>query len=250
MWTIATLLIVRPPRALPPMSSASSCRLEECALSFHSPPPVSRTAKTDLVSPTQNSLSFDLPAENLPARLDEYLTERRTAPAFNSFEYVLKDILANQEAAEQALAERERLKAVEEEKEKAANGGYSGWMAVMRKALVQNTLPEVKDVPKKVASTDPSLARASFLLRLVRIFGADRSTSLFQLPHTAVHKIPTPKLGPSLSSRTTKSSPTTTTSTSSSTPPPSAAPSSPSKVAPAPLEQGRKLKAEAHRRSG
>lgn len=103
-----------------------------------------------------------MPEEDLPAKLDAYLTAYRATPAFHPFEYVFRDILATQPEAAAALAERDASKAREEEVEKAANGGYSGWKAVARKAFIESDpLPTIeKTVEKKIVKpTDPGLSR-------------------------------------------------------------------------------------------
>lgn len=105
-----------------------------------------------------------MPEEDLPAKLDAYLTAYRATPAFHPFEYVFRDILATQPDAAAALAERDAVKARAEEAEKAANGGYSGWKAIARKAFIESDpLPTVEK--EQVKPTDPSLSR-TFLLRL------------------------------------------------------------------------------------
>jgi hypothetical protein len=145
------------------MSFGESSLLVACTSSRHIAILSSRETDARLCC---RRLSVDMPEEDLPAKLDDYLTAYRGTPGFHPFEYVFRDILTTQPDAAAALAEREAAKAREEEAEKAANGGYSGWKAVARKAFIESDpLPTVEK--EKVKPTDPSLSRTfSTALRL------------------------------------------------------------------------------------
>lgn len=180
---------------------------------------------------SRHRLSVDMPEDDLPAKLDAYLTAYRSTPGFSPIAYALDDIRSTQPAAEAALREREAARAKAEEEEKLANGGYSGWKAAVRKAFVErDPLPTVEKA-KAVKPTDPSLSRPSLfpppcsqgtsLLMLVLRF------SLLARPHTAVHSLPKANLSPSLSSRPTTTNPPTTPSPTL-TPPASSDPTPPS----------------------